>query len=186
MLKQPIYHVNKVKYKGPKTFTAIVRQIAQNAEAEGRGHLDEGVISRVLKFVFSKRGALSSIPYYAPASVFHFGTWQPDPQEKKLRQQYYIERNRHHSEFQVKRNALVKFQREIEAEYQQYLKDCKAEIPLSFLAWKINKKYENRIREMNYEMWLIKKRFVIREQGKYKYLFFKLRKPRFVKKRILS
>lgn len=183
MLKLQTYHVNKVPFEGPKTFKAISEQIAEDAKKEGLD-ISANDISSVIRFMFSLRGALNSVPYFIEARLSGFGRWIPDQKGVRLRKRYYKAKNKFNDQFraQLKRcRESLKYSKRM---YNKYLANSTAEIKLSYPMWRIASGRQEVIDQRYKELNQLRRAFYKREKNVFHYGTMKLpyRKKKYKRK----
>jgi len=175
MSKLPTYPVNKVPFDGPTTFKGITEQIAQDAKEKGMDITPKN-IAFVIQFVFSKRGALNSIPHFVYASVRGFGKWLPDPEGMKLRIAYYAERVAYMRKFRSMSNLNKSMVKRAKRRYQEYLETNTAEIKLGYAAWKRATGYKHKLDVKYRRLNRLKHNYVKREKEVYGYVLTRKKK----------
>jgi len=162
--------VNKVPYPGPTSYKRITELIAIDAKERGMDFITPSIVRSVIHHLFAKRGALQGIPYFVRASIKGFGKWEPDKDNEKLRERYYVERKRYREAFRKQLRNCRQIIRYSKKKYKEYREESTAANPLPYKYWKIasgrKKVIDGAYRKLN----KIRSNWMKKEKNKFNYI----------------
>lgn len=117
-----MYPVNKIPYKGPKSFLAIIEKIAEEAQAKGKTHIDSTMVNAVIQQLFSKQNVFRGILFFSTVKLPYIGHFLPNPEyralkDKRDRQMFAIL-----DEVKQKEKELKVLQRQALTKYNAYMR----------------------------------------------------------------
>jgi hypothetical protein len=138
MRTEKVFIKKKIKYDGPHSMAGIYNQIYKDAQEEGLPHINEQLVSSVIQYVYSVRGAFNRIPYFLFSSAKYFGRFTPNPRFVRLKQRLYVEFGKFKSKQGSLMTKALKYTRANNELYKEYLRTSKAVIPLEYRRWVIH------------------------------------------------
>jgi hypothetical protein len=151
--------VNKVPYDGPRSFRSIRKAIVEEAIEKGWDFITPAVVTSVIRYMFSKGGALKSIPFFLTTHMPLFGRWIPSEEGKKIRRRFIKARKKHRWEIHIRAKKIKRYRATFDKYYDQYLENSMAEVPMNKEAWLIATKRTAKLKKMNREIYTLRRRW---------------------------